>query len=328
MLKRRGKKKAFTLVELLIVIAVIAILFIVLISKVNFATDRAKDSGVLTDFRSYQIGVQHAVRENNVDMSMEEDEIVGYINKNLDKKLRFTEADVEDGSEYQSSVLNPYGYKYVFKKIGTTISIYSIKNQGDTEEVLELGSAVSYADEVVYSAGKKLVWKVINEYPKEMQISSKDTGLAMQVKGSKKVESGKILWDKYSVETSMEYTGETKSAGVTSMITTGSLKLYKSISVDRITGAIVLENSAGTFYIGGNASDFKGDYFMYEGYVCEARQKWSGGYGTIAKLDATKLVAVGSEVQNIGVKEGTVAGNEGDYPDNGIQDGYWYIKVE
>ena len=44
---------AFTLIELLIVIAIIGILFIVLVSKVDFATDKAKATGVQTTFRSY-----------------------------------------------------------------------------------------------------------------------------------------------------------------------------------------------------------------------------------------------------------------------------------
>lgn len=59
------KKKAFTLVELLIVIAVIGILFVVLISKVDFATDKSKATGVQTDFRSYQLAFETVARENN-----------------------------------------------------------------------------------------------------------------------------------------------------------------------------------------------------------------------------------------------------------------------
>lgn len=57
------KRKAFTLIELLIVIAIIGILFIVLVSKVDFATDKAKATGVQTDFRSFQIAVETVARE-------------------------------------------------------------------------------------------------------------------------------------------------------------------------------------------------------------------------------------------------------------------------
>ena len=59
-----NKKKAFTLIELLIVIAIIGILFIVLVSKVDFATDKAKATGVQTDFRSFQMALDTVAKEN------------------------------------------------------------------------------------------------------------------------------------------------------------------------------------------------------------------------------------------------------------------------
>ena len=54
----------FTLIELLIVIAIIGILFIVLVSKVDFATDKAKATGVQTDFRSFQVAFDMVAKEN------------------------------------------------------------------------------------------------------------------------------------------------------------------------------------------------------------------------------------------------------------------------
>ena len=88
---KRYKRKAFTLIELLIVIAIIGILFIVLISKVDFATDKAKASGVQTDFRSFQMAFDTVARENAgfsslVDEDYEKLEMA--INKNLDNKLK------------------------------------------------------------------------------------------------------------------------------------------------------------------------------------------------------------------------------------------------
>ena len=62
--KKHLCKQAFTLIELLIVIAIIGILFIVLVSKVDFATDKAKASGVQTDFRSYQMAFDTVAKEN------------------------------------------------------------------------------------------------------------------------------------------------------------------------------------------------------------------------------------------------------------------------
>ena len=63
-MKKQFKKQAFTLIELLIVIAIIGILFIVLVSKVDFAMDKAKATGVQTDFRSFQLAFDTVSREN------------------------------------------------------------------------------------------------------------------------------------------------------------------------------------------------------------------------------------------------------------------------
>lgn len=50
---KRIRKRAFTLVELLIVIAIIGILFVVLIGRVDFASNKAKTSGVQTDLHAF-----------------------------------------------------------------------------------------------------------------------------------------------------------------------------------------------------------------------------------------------------------------------------------
>ena len=62
--RTKNNKKAFTLIELLIVIAIIGILFIVLVSRVDFATDKAKATGVQTDFRSFQVALDQVAKEN------------------------------------------------------------------------------------------------------------------------------------------------------------------------------------------------------------------------------------------------------------------------
>ena len=109
-----AKKKAFTLIELLIVIAIIGILFIVLISKVNFATDKAKASGVQTDFRSFQLAIETVARENAgfsslVDEDYEQLEMA--INKNLDNKLKIAIDD--DGMiTMANNATDPWNVEY------------------------------------------------------------------------------------------------------------------------------------------------------------------------------------------------------------------------
>lgn len=99
----KNLRKGFTLVELLVVIAVIGILFVVLISKVDFATDKAKETGVKTDFRSYQLAMEQVAREQTgfamTDTGVkagEVDSIVKELNKNLDQKLAIAYASPAD----------------------------------------------------------------------------------------------------------------------------------------------------------------------------------------------------------------------------------------
>ena len=108
------RRKAFTLIELLIVIAIIGILFIVLISKVDFATDKAKASGVQTDFRSFQMAFDTVAREQAgfkllVDENYEQLEKA--INKNLDNKLKI---DIDDMGNITmaNGALDPWGSEY------------------------------------------------------------------------------------------------------------------------------------------------------------------------------------------------------------------------
>lgn len=62
--KRGKKKKAFTLVEILIVVAVIGILFVTLVPRIDFAGDKARETGVKTDFRSFELAAEQVLREN------------------------------------------------------------------------------------------------------------------------------------------------------------------------------------------------------------------------------------------------------------------------
>ena len=62
--KNTEKKRAFTLVEILIVVAVIGILFVTLVPRIDFAGDKARETGVKTDFRSFELAAEQILREN------------------------------------------------------------------------------------------------------------------------------------------------------------------------------------------------------------------------------------------------------------------------
>ena len=58
------RKRGFTLVEILIVVAVIGILFISLVPRIDFAGDKARETGIKTDFRSFELAAEQLLREN------------------------------------------------------------------------------------------------------------------------------------------------------------------------------------------------------------------------------------------------------------------------
>ena len=58
MFKMKNEKKGFSLVELMIVMAIIALLSVVLIPRMSFAPERAAVAGVITDFRSFETAVR------------------------------------------------------------------------------------------------------------------------------------------------------------------------------------------------------------------------------------------------------------------------------
>ena len=116
---KNSKRKAFTLVELLVVIAIIGILFVVLISKVDFATDKAKATGVQTDFRSYQLAIETVARENAGLSTLVDDEAGGEekyaaleaaLNKNLDPKLR---VEIDDNGKISTKAKDPWKEEYL-----------------------------------------------------------------------------------------------------------------------------------------------------------------------------------------------------------------------
>lgn len=116
------KKKGFTLVELLVVIAVIGILFVTLISKVDFATDKARATGIQTDFRGFQMGIEMLLREKpGFDAAGITDTATckTVLNNNLDAKLKFVDAD---GSN-PATPADPWGVPYVISFTAATESV-------------------------------------------------------------------------------------------------------------------------------------------------------------------------------------------------------------
>lgn len=122
-----SKRKAFTLIELLIVIAIIGILFIVLVSKVDFATDKAKATGVQTDFRSFQVAIESVAKENAGLATLGWD--TGDINGN---RIR----DSYDKGDTNKNGVQDAGETFVGSKVydETWTNIYTLTNPADAND--------------------------------------------------------------------------------------------------------------------------------------------------------------------------------------------------
>ena len=59
------KLKGFTLVEILTVVMIIAILFVVFVPRINFATTKAREAGIMNDFHEFQIALESVASQHN-----------------------------------------------------------------------------------------------------------------------------------------------------------------------------------------------------------------------------------------------------------------------
>lgn len=92
---KKRTKQAFTLVEILIVVAVIGILFVALVPRIDFAGDKARETAVKNDFRTFELAAEQYLREeagfwdvnNIVDLCGN-----GSMNRFLDKGVKFEES--------------------------------------------------------------------------------------------------------------------------------------------------------------------------------------------------------------------------------------------
>lgn len=121
--KKLGKKKAFTLVEILIVVAVIGILFVALVPRIDFAGDKARETGIKTDFRSFELAAEQVLRENAGLADFDDiDELcdTNGINLYLDKAIQF---DKSTGDCAKSDQWNqPYTIQVIKPTAGTGVN--------------------------------------------------------------------------------------------------------------------------------------------------------------------------------------------------------------
>ena len=104
---RIQKRKAFTLVEILIVICVISILFVVLVSRVDFATDKARQAGVQNDMHALQYAI-HQVALEKGELVDDLNLLASLLNENLDTELMVR----VEGNMLKTHATDPWGNEY------------------------------------------------------------------------------------------------------------------------------------------------------------------------------------------------------------------------
>lgn len=147
-------KKGFTLVEIMTVVALIAILFVIFVPRLDFSTNKVRETGLMTDFRSYQLAFEQVERQNsgttsfaNIDEDDDTDvptynegkELARVINSYLDKKLQIGVEAVEEGEEdtaaavFTLDIQDPWKEDYVFAWDYEKDALYVVSGGPDKE---------------------------------------------------------------------------------------------------------------------------------------------------------------------------------------------------
>ena len=114
-LSGRGLRRiqAFTLVEILIVVATIGILFIALVPRINYSGEKARETTVKNDFRSFELAAEQYLREK-VGLS----EYTDLSDFCTDAKLNmFLDKGIEFNSSGECEKDDPWKVKYTVQVI-------------------------------------------------------------------------------------------------------------------------------------------------------------------------------------------------------------------
>ena len=238
------RKQGFTLIELLIVIAIIGILFIVLVSKVDFATDKAKATGVQTDFRSFQIAFETVSRENAGFNTFGWD--TGDVNQDGIRNS-YDEGDTnKDGIQNGTEVFT--GHK-VYSE--TFTKVYSLKKNGtgsyDRDALNRLETAIN-----------------ANLDPK-LHITIKDDGEVVMANGAKDP------WNK-------EYHGWYITNAETDGQDRGAIVMYSDGANNEFGSEHTIANGVVKVIVPGNNKNGKDDYSIVSVYT------YTNGYGEVQNV--------------------------------------------
>ena len=127
------RKTGFTLVEILVVILIIGLLFVFLVPKIDSSTDKARETGIKTDFRSYQTAFESVAREQGglgANAIAGEEKAIQLINGYLDPALKITYAA---GDAMETAKEDPWNNNYlveVNQKASSNNGYVSVRTMG------------------------------------------------------------------------------------------------------------------------------------------------------------------------------------------------------
>ena len=156
------RKTGFTLVEILVVILIIGLLFVFLVPKIDSSTDKARETGIKTDMRSYQTAFEAVAREHGglgANAIKDEAKAIQLINGYLDPALKIGAAtaaancaDTETG--YDVAKQDPWNNEYIFHyapKAASNNGYVSIRTMGK-----DMRNTYAYGDLVTAMEGYEL----------------------------------------------------------------------------------------------------------------------------------------------------------------------------
>ena len=127
------RKTGFTLVEILVVILIIGLLFVFLVPKIDSSTDKARETGIKTDMRSYQTAFESVAREQGglgANAIAGEEKAIQLINGYLDPALKITYAA---GDAMEAAKEDPWNNNYlveVNQKAASNNGYVSVRTMG------------------------------------------------------------------------------------------------------------------------------------------------------------------------------------------------------
>ena len=261
-------KRAFTLIELLIVIAIIGILFIVLVSKVDFATDKAKATGVQTDFRSFQMAFDTVAKEN-----------AGF------NTFGFDMGDNGGGVAANSSVtINGKTYTYTNAEKDKGDGIRNSYDEGDTNlDGKNVGE--TWTGRKVYTETWADVWTLVKPgttgydanaiFALESAINKNlDPKLHITIAADGKITMANQARDPWK----NEYHGYYITNAEVDKGDRGAIVMYSNGANGKWGSAHIIENGVVTVGVPGNNKDGKDDYSLVSCYT------FTNGYGEVLNL--------------------------------------------